>query len=75
MRKSHKKGRRIPIQLQKAVDAERKRLLKDGLIEKIKDIKGDVLIQPPVLTVKKDRSVKIAYDARALNQGIDEDKY
>ena len=28
-----------------------------------------------MITVKKDRSVKIALDARALNQAIDEDKY
>ena len=72
---SQQKGRRIPIQLQNAVDAEIKRLLKDGHIEKINEIKDDVFIQPTVITVKKDRSVKIALDARALNQAIDKDKY
>ena len=72
---SQQKGRRIPIQLQNAVDAEIKRLLKDGQKEKIKEIKDDVFIQPTVITVKKDRSVKIALDARALNQAIDKDKY
>ena len=69
------KGRRIPIQLQNAVDAEIKKLLKDGHIEKINEIKDDVFIQPTVITVKKDRSVKIALDARALNQEIEKDKY
>ena len=34
-----------------------------------------MFIQPTVITVKKDRSVKIALDARALNQAIDKDKY
>ena len=69
---SHQKGRQIPIQLQNAVDAEIKRILKDGHIEKMNEIKDDVFIQPTVITVKKDRSVKIALDARALNQAIDQ---
>ena len=72
---SQQKGRRIPVQLQNALDAEIKRLLKDGHIEKIHENKDDVFIQPTVITVKKDRSVKIALDARALNQAIDKDKY
>ena len=69
------KGRRIPIQLQKAVNEEMKRLLKEGHIEKINESKADVFIQPTISTVKKDRSVKIALDARALNQAIDKDNY
>ena len=72
---SQQKGRRIPIQLQKAVDEEISRLLKEGRIEKIDEIKDDVFIQPTFITVKKDRSVKIALDARALNKAIDKDKY
>ena len=72
---SQQKGKRIPIQLQKAVDEEISRLLKEGHIEKIDEIKDDVFIQPTVITVKKDRSVKIALDARALNKAIDKDKY
>ena len=74
-RVSQQKGRRIPIQLQKAVDDEIKRLLKEGHIEKIDEIKDNVFIQPTVITVKKDRSVKKALDARALNKAIDKDKY
>ena len=35
---SQQKGRRIPIQMQKVIDAEIKRLLKDGLIEKVDEI-------------------------------------
>ena len=72
---TQQKGRRIPIQLQKAVDEEIGRLLKEGHIEKINEIKDDVFIQPTVITVKKARSVKIALDARALNQAIEKDKY
>ena len=72
---TQQKGRRIPIQLQNAVDEEIGRLLKEGHIEKINEIKDNVIIQPTVITVKQVRSVKIALDARALNQAIDKDKY
>ena len=57
------------------MDEEINRLLKEGYNEKIDEKKDDVFIQPTVITVKKDRSVKIALDARALNQAIDKDKY
>ena len=61
--------------MQKAVDAEIKRLLEDGHIDKVNDIKDDVFIPRTVITVKKDRSIKIALDARAINKTIDKDKY
>ena len=51
--------------MQKVVDAVIERLLKDGLIEKVDEIKDDVFIQPTVRNVKKDRSVKTALVARA----------
>ena len=69
---TQQKGRRIPIQLQRE---EIKRLLKEGHIEKIDEIKDDVFIQSTVITVKNDCSVKNALDARALNQAIDKDEY
>ena len=71
---TQQKGRRVPIQLQESLDAKVNRSLKEGHIEKIDETKDDVFIQPTVITVKKDRSVKIALDARALNQEIDKDK-
>ena len=43
--------------------------------KRVNDINDDVIIQPTVITVKKDRSVKIALDARAPNQAIDKDKH
>ena len=72
---SQQKGRRIPLQLQTAVDAELRRLLEAGHIKRVDSIRDDVFIQPTVITVKKDRSVKIALDARALNAAIRKDKY
>ena len=74
-RVTQQKGRRIPLQLQDQVDKEIKQLLEQGQIEKVDTIKDDVFIQPVVITVKKDRSVKIALDARALNNSIANDKY
>ena len=44
-------------------------------MKELKKIQDDVFIQPTVITVKKDKSVKIALDVRALNQSIAEDKY
>ena len=64
------KGRRVPIQLQDAVNKEVSRLLQEGHIVKVQEIKEDVFLQPTVITVKKDRSVKIALDARELNKNV-----
>ena len=50
------------------MDNEIIKLLKEGHIEKVDEIQDDVFIQATVITVKKDKPVKIALDARALNQ-------
>ena len=47
---TQEKGRRTPIQLQKAVDEEFGRLFKEGYIEKINEIKVNVSIQPTIIT-------------------------
>ena len=72
---TQQKGRRVPIQLQDQVDNEIAKLLKEGHIEKVDKIQDDVFIQPTVITVNRDKSVKIALDARALNQSIAKDKH
>ena len=69
------KGRRVPLQLQQAVDQEIKNFLKAGHIGKVDEIKDDMFTQPVVITVKKDRSVKIALDARSLNDAIRKNKW
>ena len=74
-RVTQQKGRRIPLQSQDPVDKEIKQLLEQGHFEKVDTIKDDVFIQPVVITVKRDRSVKIALDARTLNNSIAKDKY
>ena len=40
--------------------------MQEGHIVKVQELKEDVFLQPTVITVKKDRSVKIAFDAREL---------
>ena len=65
----------ILFQLQEQIDKKIEKLLKEGHIEKVDKIQDDVFIQPTVIAVKKDKSVKIAPDARALNQSIAKDKY
>ena len=64
---TQQKGRRVPIQIQDAVQAEVDRLLEESHIEKVNEVTDKQVIQPVVITVKKDKSVKIALDARALN--------
>ena len=50
---SHQKRRRIPVQLQEAVDKVIKNLLAEGQIKRVNEIKVDVFIQPTIITVKK----------------------
>ena len=56
------------------MDEEIKNLLAAGHIERIGEISDEMFIQPVVITVKKDRSVKIALEARSLNDAILKDK-
>ena len=67
---TQQKGRRVPLQLQEAVEKEIQKVLDEGHRKKVYKITDDVFIQPVDFTVKKDRSVKIALDARALNAAI-----
>ena len=72
---TQQRGRRIPIQLQNHVDNEIYKLLKEMHIEKVDKTQDDVFIQPTVITVKKNKSVKIALGVRVFNQSIAKDKY
>ena len=62
------KGRPIPIHLQDQVEQELKRLIKHGYVEKATEITKNCFISPAVITVKKDKSRKIALDSRKLNK-------
>ena len=58
------------VSLQSGVDAEVNSLLEAGHIKRFDKILDGMFIQPVVVTVKRDRNVKIALDARSLNNAI-----
>ena len=62
------KGEPIPLHLQQSVKKEIEKLIKQGLIENAKNIDKNCFVSPAVITVKKDKSVKIALDSRKLNE-------
>ena len=62
------KVRPIPIHLQQSVEKEINKLTKQGHIEKANNIDENCFVSPAVITVKKDKSVKIALDSRKLNE-------
>ena len=68
-------GSREPIRLQDQVDEEFEKLLNLGYKEGVEKIEDDVFNQPIVMTVKKDKLVRIAFDARALNESKSKNKY
>ena len=62
------KGRPIPIHLQPAVGKEIEKLKKNGHIERATNIDENCFVSPAVITVKKDKTVKIALDSRQINE-------
>ena len=61
------KARPIPLHLQEDVGKELERLIKTGHLEKVKHVDENCFVSPIVITVKNDKSVKIALDSRKLN--------
>ena len=52
----------VPLHLQEEVGREKERLINSGHLEKINDVDEDCFVSPVVITVKSDKSVKIALD-------------
>ena len=71
----HQKGRKVPIHLQSKVKIELEKLLNEGHIEKVNNCSDQFFISPIVITVKKDKSIKIALDSKILNKAIHKNKY
>ena len=61
------KARPIPLHLQEDVRRELEKLIKAGHLEKVNNADEDCFVSPVVITVKNDKSVKIALDSRKLN--------
>ena len=62
------KARPIPYHLQQDVKNELDRLIKSGLLERLETLEEINFVPPVIITEKKDKTVKIALDARKLNE-------
>ena len=67
---TQQKGCRVPINLQPVVNAELKNLLQKKLIIKLNSCSDKNFISPIVITVKRDKTVKLALDSKILNKSI-----
>ena len=72
---THQKGRRIPLHLEKEVEDELKKLQANGNITKLDKCSKEFFISPIVITVKRDKSIKLAMDAKTINKAIHKNKY
>ena len=66
----HQKGRRIPISLQEKVNNELKNLSDEKHIVKLSSCPDKYFISPIVVTVKKNKTIKLALDSKVLNKAI-----
>ena len=69
------KGRRVPLHLLEWVEQELEKLFEDKQIKRLEKCSDEYFISPVVITVKKDKSVKIALDSKELNDAIHKNKY
>ena len=72
---THQKGRRFPINLQALVNAELKKRLEEKHIIKLNGCSDKNFNSPIVITVKRDKTVKLALDSKILNKSIHKNKY
>ena len=61
------KARPVPLHLQEDLGRELEKLKKNGHLENINDVNEDCFVSSVVITVKSDKSVKIALYSRKLN--------
>ena len=72
---SQHKRRRVPLHLLDKVEQELQKLIDEKQIIKLNKCSGELFISPVVITVKKDKTVKIALDSKKLNDAIHRYKY
>ena len=58
----------MPYHLQQDIKNEFDRIIKSGHLESLETIEEDCFVSPVVITVKKDKTVKIAVTVRKLNE-------
>ena len=69
------KGRRVPLHLLERVEQDLEKLIEDKQITRLEKCSDEYFISPVVITVKKDKSVKLALDSKELNDAIHKNKY
>ena len=69
------KGRRVPVHIQHKVANEIRNLIQEGPILKLNKCTSGHFISPIVITAKKDSSVKLAMDAKLMNDQIHKNQY
>ena len=69
------KGRRVPLHLLEKVEFELDKLIRKKQIKRLDKCPDDLFVSPVVITVKKDKSVKLALDSKKLNKAIQKNKY
>ena len=69
------KGGRVPINIQPLVNDELKKLLAEKHIIKLNRCSDTNFISPIVITVKRDKTVKLALDSKIVNKSIHKNKY
>ena len=69
------KGRRVSLHLIEEVEDELQKLIEAKQIIRLEKCRDDLFISPVVITVKKDKSIKIALDWKELNKAIHKNKY
>ena len=71
----HQRGRRVPLHLETKVEEELKNLQNNGHITKLEKCSDYFFTSPIVITVKKDKSIKLAMDSKPINKAIHKNKY
>ena len=71
----HQRGRKIPIHLQSQVEEELKKVQKNGNLIKLDKCSDKNFISPIVITVKLDKTIKLAMDSKVINKAIHKNKY
>ena len=72
---TQQKGRRVPLHLLEKVEQQLDKLINDKQIVRLEKCPDDVFISPVVITVEKDKSVKLALGSKKLNRAIHKNKY
>ena len=69
------KGRRVPVHIQDKAGQEIQMLIQEGHVVKLNKCTSEHFISPIVITAKKDGSVKLAMDAKPMNDQIHKNQY